>query len=1042
MSSSLSCGDILAVQERSNSPSLPCISIHLTRYWKTHGDCRLEQWTTIMGDFTGVDDAFDVFKTAGERRRPAALADDITTKRRKVDPMLEAHPTDDPEITLEKNYAVRKEPDEGCIHECAYPTNYSRPRGVFKPPARVWKFDLDPFQRTAIRCLEANESVLVAAHTSAGKTVVAEYAIAMALRDHQRVIYTSPIKALSNQKYRDLSEIFSDVGLMTGDVTLKETASCLVMTTEILRSMLYRGSEVVREMAWVIFDEVHYMRDKERGVVWEETIILLPPQVKLVFLSATIPNAREFAEWVCSVKSQPCHVVYTEMRPVPLQHYIYPAGGDGLYLVVDERGNFREENFQRAICFLSDGTESKPVRKFTPTGGNSDVINMARLVVENHFEPAIIFAFSKKECEGHAISLSKFDLTSEEEKQKVEYIFTSAIAMLSEDDRNLPMIQNVFPMLKRGIGVHHGGLLPIIKEVTEILFQEGLIKVLFSTETFSMGLNMPARTVVFTNVRKFDGTTFRWLGGGEYIQMSGRAGRRGIDTKGICVLMVDQKMEPDVAKSMLKGNMDPLNSTFHIGYNMLLNLMRMEGAKPEEMIKKSFHQFQSNKTYPEVIEKLKELKLKLSEFDIPDESELEAIYRIRQGKSVYSKIVKRFMQKPEHLLGYLSPGRLLHIVDNEGTDWGWGTVVNFMRKNHEKGLSSLNEVTQTRIVVDILLYVKMGKDRPVPVPNLSETDGELMVLPMQSECIEKISQLKLNLPADLRNKESRKRALVTLREVFRRLNNSIPLIHPIVDMRISDEECKEAWERLEALEGEETAALQARSENFQQEWKLYEEKKSVEKGIQMLTSQLDACRNMVLADDFKSMKRVLRRLEFTKAAIVETKGRIACEISTSDEIIATELMLSGVLRDLPPDVTAALLSCLVHEENSNSGTKTLTEPALQEAYGHLRSTATRIATVFRQCKLDIDLDAYVNNYKPTMMEPVLAWARGATFAQLCQMTDCFEGSVIRSIRRLHELLRQLEDACKAVGSVDLARKFQEAAKMIEHGIVFAASLYL
>ena len=996
-----------------------------------------------MGDFTGVGDAFDVFKSTAEKRRAVPTSEDATAKRRKVDPMLEPEPSNEPEITLEKNYVVRKEPDEGCIHECAYPTNYTRARQVPKPPARTWKFDLDPFQRTAIKCLEATESVLVAAHTSAGKTVVAEYAIAMALRDHQRVIYTSPIKALSNQKYRDLSEIFTDVGLMTGDVTLKETASCLVMTTEILRSMLYRGSEVVREMAWVIFDEVHYMRDKERGVVWEETIILLPPQVKLVFLSATIPNAKEFAEWVCSVKTQPCHVVYTEMRPVPLQHYIYPAGGDGLYLVVDERGNFREENFQKAIGCLSDGTDSRPVRKFTPTGGNSDVINMARLVVENHFEPAIIFAFSKKECEGHAISLSKFDLTTEEEKQKVDYIFTSAVAMLSEEDRNLPMVQNVFPMLKRGIGVHHGGLLPIIKEVTEILFQEGLIKVLFSTETFSMGLNMPARTVVFTNVRKFDGTTFRWLGGGEYIQMSGRAGRRGIDTKGICVLMVDQKMEPEIAKSMLKGNMDPLNSTFHIGYNMLLNLMRMEGAKPEEMIKKSFHQFQSNKAYPEVIEKLNELKAKLAEFHIENEAELEAIHRIRQGKQVYSKIVKKFMQKPEHLLGYLSPGRLMHIVDPEGVNWGWGTVVNFMKKNNERGLGNLTEETHTRIVVDMLLYVKPGKDKFTALPDMSDPDGELMVLPIQADSIEKISQLKLNLPGDLRNRENRRRALVTLKEVFRRLNQSIPLIHPITDMRILDEECKQAWERLEALEQEEAAALQEKSQSFQQDWATFEEKKAVEKGIKMLGSQLDACRNMVLADDFKAMKRVLRRLEFTKANIVETKGRIACEISTSDEIIATELMLSGVLKDLPPDITVALLSCLVHEENSSSsGSKTLAEQSLQEAYGHLRSTATHIANIFRQCKLDIDPEAYVNNYKPAMMEPVLAWARGASFAQLCQMTDCFEGSIIRTVRRLHELLRQLEDASKAVGSMDLARKFQEGARLIEHGIVFAASLYL
>merc|ERR550532_1375892 len=180
----------------------------------------------------------------------------------------------------------------------------------------------------------------------------------MALRDKQRIIYTSPIKALSNQKYRDLQDEFKDVGLMTGDVTINPHATCMIMTTEILRSMLYRGSDVCREMAWVVFDEIHYMRDRDRGVVWEEAIILLPDTVRLVFLSATIPNSREFAEWICRIKHQPCHVIYTDRRPVPLQHYLFPAGGDGVYMVVDEKGQFREENFHRAVAVLQKATDS------------------------------------------------------------------------------------------------------------------------------------------------------------------------------------------------------------------------------------------------------------------------------------------------------------------------------------------------------------------------------------------------------------------------------------------------------------------------------------------------------------------------------------------------------------------------------------------------------------------------------------------------------------------------------------------------------------
>lgn len=454
-------------------------------------------------------------------------------------------------------------------HEVAVPEGYPyvplNKHVYLDPPARTYPFTLDPFQKLAVGCIERNESVLVSAHTSAGKTVVAEYAIATALRDKQRVIYTSPIKALSNQKFRELQESFGDVGLMTGDVTINSEASCLVMTTEILRSMLYRGSEVMREVAWVIFDEIHYMRDKERGVVWEETLILLPDNVHHVFLSATIPNAMQFARWICQLHKQPCHVVYTNYRPTPLQHYLFPSGGDGIYLVVDEKSVFREENFQKALNIFGDqptGDILGEARRKRPRpaggkrgaqqSGQSDLYKIVKMIMTKNYQPVIVFSFSKRECESNAMQVSKLDFNLEEEKKLVSAVFTNAIESLSEEDRTLPQIEGILPLLKRGIGVHHSGLLPILKEVIEILFQEGLIKVLFATETFSIGLNMPARTVVFTSVRKFDGKDYRWVSGGEYIQMSGRAGRRGLDSRGIVILMLDEKMEPLVAKNMLK----------------------------------------------------------------------------------------------------------------------------------------------------------------------------------------------------------------------------------------------------------------------------------------------------------------------------------------------------------------------------------------------------------------------------------------------------------------------------------------------------------
>ena len=285
------------------------------------------------------------------KRQPANRAN-AAEKRRREGPtktegdvsmpaVAEAEHTQTMQLTTEtvlETYDVQME-GANCVHECVRPAELAG-QGKAQPPvtpAKTYPFQLDVFQQEAVNCLENKESVMVAAHTSAGKTVVAEYAIAMALRDKQRIIYTSPIKALSNQKYRDLQDEFKDVGLMTGDVTINPHASCMIMTTEILRSMLYRGSDVSREMAWVVFDEVHYMRDRDRGVVWEEAMILLPDSVRLVFLSATIPNAREFAEWICRIKHQPCHVIYTDKRPVPLQHYLFPSGGDGVYMVVDEK---------------------------------------------------------------------------------------------------------------------------------------------------------------------------------------------------------------------------------------------------------------------------------------------------------------------------------------------------------------------------------------------------------------------------------------------------------------------------------------------------------------------------------------------------------------------------------------------------------------------------------------------------------------------------------------------------------------------------------
>lgn len=344
-----------------------------------------------------------------------------------------------------------------------------------------------------------------------------------------------------------------------------------------------------------------------RGVVWEETIILLPDKVRYVFLSATIPNAMQFAEWITKMHNQPCHVVYTDFRPTPLQHYFFPAGADGIHLIVDEKGVFREENFQKAMSSIADKRGDDPADPMAKrkgkgkdkrlnkggTKGPSDIYKIVKMIMVKNYNPVIVFSFSKRECEACALQMASLAFNDDSEKEMVSKVFNSAIEMLSEEDRALPQIQHILPLLRRGIGVHHSGLLPILKETIEILFQEGLIKVLFATETFSIGLNMPAKTVVFTSVRKFDGFSQRWITPSEFIQMSGRAGRRGLDDRGIVIMMVGEEMDPAVAKEIVRGEQDRLNSAFHLGYNMILNLMRVEGVSPEFMLERCFYQFQN-----------------------------------------------------------------------------------------------------------------------------------------------------------------------------------------------------------------------------------------------------------------------------------------------------------------------------------------------------------------------------------------------------------------------------------------------------------------
>ncbi|XP_013981578.1 exosome RNA helicase MTR4 [Salmo salar] len=950
---------------------------------------------------------------------------------------------------------VRVEPVEtveGCNHEVALPANedYTQLKPRVGKAAKEYPFILDPFQREAILCIDNNQSVLVSAHTSAGKTVCAEYAIALALREKQRVIFTSPIKALSNQKYREMYEEFQDVGLMTGDVTINPTASCLIMTTEILRSMLYRGSEVMREVAWVIFDEIHYMRDAERGVVWEETIILLPDNVHYVFLSATIPNAKQFAEWICHLHKQPCHVVYTDFRPTPLQHYIFPAGGDGLHLVVDENGEFREDNFNTAMQVLRDtgdsggssgGSKWDPKGRKGGTRGPSNVFKIVKMIMERNFQPVIIFSFSKKECEAYALQVSKLDFNTDEEKKLVEEVFNNAIDCLSDDDKKLPQVEHVLPLLKRGIGIHHGGLLPILKETIEILFSEGLLKALFATETFAMGINMPARTVLFTNARKFDGKDFRWITSGEYIQMSGRAGRRGMDERGIVIFMADEKMSPAVGKQLLKGSADPLNSAFHLTYNMVLNLLRVEEINPEYMLEKSFYQFQHYRAVPGVVENMAKLEEMYNAIEIPNEESVVTYYKIRQQLAKLSKEIEEFIHKPKYCLPFLQPGRLVK-VKNEDADFGWGVVVNFSKKSNVKAITG---DADPLYVVEVLVHCSKESVKNTATeaakPAAAGEKGEMQVVPVMLHLLTSISSVRLYSPKDLRPYDNRQSMLKSIQEVQKRFPDGVPLLDPIDDMGIKDPGLKKVIQKVEAFEHRMYSHPMHSDPSLEAVYSLCERKALIAGDIKGAKRELKKARTVLQMDELKCRKRVLRRLGFASSSdVIEMKGRVACEISSADELLLTEMVFNGLFNDLSAEQVTALLSVFVFQENVNEMPK-LTEQ-LAGPLRQMQECAKRVAKVSAEAKLEVDEDTYLDKFKPHLMDVVYTWANGSTFAQICKMTDVFEGSIIRCMRRLEELLRQMCQAAKAIGNTELENKFAEGITKIKRDIVFAASLYL
>ncbi|KAG2247299.1 hypothetical protein Bca52824_086927 [Brassica carinata] len=737
------------------------------------------------------------------------------------------------------------------------------------------------------------------------------------------------------------------------------------------------------------------------------------------------------------VHKQPCHIVYTDYRPTPLQHYVFPAGGSGLYLVVDEKAKFHEDSFQKSLNALvpaNDGDKKRENGKsqkgliLGKLGEESDIFKLVKMIIQRQYDPVILFSFSKKECEALAMQVSFLYVLT-------PTIFQSDLFCRKIDMVHVLQVSNILPILKRGIGVHHSGLLPILKEVIEILFQ-GLIKCLFATETFSIGLNMPAKTVVFTNVRKFDGDKFRWLSSGEYIQMSGRAGRRGVDKRGICILMVDEKMEPAVAKSMLKGSADSLNSAFHLSYNMLLNQLRSEDGDPENLLSNSFFQFQADRAIPDIEKQIKALQEERDSMVIEEEESLRNYYNlILQYKSLKEDI-REIVFSPKYCLPFLLPNRAVCLdcpSDNgeqqsfsiEDQD-AWGVIMKF---NKVKSLS------EEILTVDVLTRCLVsrdgaGKKKIKPVPFKERGEPVVVSVPLSQS----LSSAIMNIPKDYLQLEARENALKKVSELLSRHPDGIPL-DPEVDMKIRISSYKKTVRRLEALENLFEKHKIAKSPLIAQKLKVLHMKEELTAKIKSLEKTVRSSTALAFKDELKARKRVLRRLGYiTSDNVVELKGKVACEISSAEELTLTELMFSGVFKEAKVEELVSLLSCFVWRERLPDAAKPREE--LDLLFIQLQDTDRRAAEV------DIDVESFVHSFRPDIMVAVYAWAKGSKFYEIMEIARVFEGSLIRAIRRMEEVLQQLIVAAKSIGETQLEAKLEEAVSKIKRDIVFAASLYL
>ena len=490
-----------------------------------------------------------------------------------------------------------------------------------------YPFSMDDFQIQGCQALEKGKSVLVAAPTGAGKTIVGEFAAFLAMESGKKCFYTTPIKALSNQKFQDLSAMFgeSNVGLLTGDTSINSEAPIVIMTTEVLRNMIYSASSTLTDLRYVVMDEVHYLADRFRGAVWEEILIHLPESIQVAALSATVSNAEEFGDWLQTVRGE-MQVIVSESRPVPLyQHVLFGNRLLDLFSsstkVNPEILRLEKESLRAVRTKYGNSGGKKNWRDSSQITPTIKALGRAEVIEKLDREgllPAITFIFSRAQCDNAVKQClaAGLRLTNAEERSQIREVISEKTKSLPEDDLIVLGFHEWVDSLERGIASHHAGLLPAFKECVEELFQRGLIKAVFATETLALGINMPARTVVLEKLTKWNGESHVSVTPGEYTQLTGRAGRRGIDIEGNAVILWNKDIDSASAAGLASTRTYPLKSSFKPTYNMTINLISQFGAaRARTSLESSFAQFQADKAVVGLARQIKRNNDAISELE-------------------------------------------------------------------------------------------------------------------------------------------------------------------------------------------------------------------------------------------------------------------------------------------------------------------------------------------------------------------------------------------------------------------------------------------